>query len=98
MAAHPAGLHLVGRILQLLLAPQVIGGLLIYLFGTLCWMRTVSQKEISFLYPLTSVNYVLVVVTSALLFHEAVSLRRAAGVMVIVLGMILMNLQSRAAE
>ena len=46
------------------LQSQVFTGLLIYLAGTVCWMRAVSQKEISFLYPLSSVNYVLVVAIS----------------------------------
>src|SRR5438128_6228438 len=91
---HPAGMSSFARILHLLLQPQVIGGLLIYLLGTVCWMTAVAQKEISFLYPLTSVNYVMVVATSALFFHEAVSVRRAAGVAVIVIGMILMNRKS----
>ena len=69
-------------------------GLLIYVAGTICWMRAVSEKEISFLYPLSSVNYVLVVAISTTLFHEAVSARRTAGVVVIVFGMILMIRQS----
>jgi drug/metabolite transporter (DMT)-like permease len=40
------------------------------------------------------VNYVLVVAISTTLFHEAISTRRTAGVVVIVLGMILMIRQS----
>src|SRR5438270_11609918 len=83
---HIASTSLAARILHLVLQPQVIEGLLIYLLGTVCWMTAVAQREISFLYPLTSVNYVLVVATSALFFHEAVSVRRAAGVAVIVIG------------
>jgi drug/metabolite transporter (DMT)-like permease len=92
---HPAGSSASARILHLVLQPHVIEGLLIYLLGTACWMTAVAQKEISFLYPLTSINYVMVVATSALFFHEAVSVRRAAGVAVIVLGMVLMNRKSR---
>jgi drug/metabolite transporter (DMT)-like permease len=92
---HPAGTSFSARILHLVLQPQVIEGLLIYLLGTVCWMTAVAQKEISFLYPLTSINYVMVVATSALFFREAVSARRAVGVAVIVLGMILMNRKSR---
>lgn len=86
----PAGTDLLTRVLHEVLQPQVFMGLLIYLAGTICWMRAVSQKEISFLYPLSSVNYVLVVAISTTLFHEAISARRTAGVVVIVLGMILM--------
>jgi uncharacterized membrane protein len=79
------------RVLQILVQPQVITGLVIYLMGTVCWMAAVSKKEISFLYPLTSVNYVLVVACSTVLFHEIPTIRRLAGVATIVLGMVLMN-------
>lgn len=88
---HPAGPGAIPAILHLLLQPEVVGGLSIYLLGTVCWMSAVAQKEISFLYPLTSINYVMVVATSFLLFHEVVPMRRILGVAVIVMGMILMN-------
>jgi uncharacterized membrane protein len=90
----PAGAALVSRVLHQLLQPQVFAGLLIYMAGTIFWMKAVSQKEISFLYPLSSVNYVLVAAISVAMFHEAISVRRTAGVMVIVFGMILMTRQS----
>jgi drug/metabolite transporter (DMT)-like permease len=85
---------LVARIAIVLSQPFVIEGLLIYLLGTICWMMAVAQKEISFLYPLTSVNYVMVAGTSIVLFHEVLSFRRAMGIIVIVLGMFLMNRKS----
>jgi len=91
---HPTGAGLVPAILHLLLQPEVVGGLSIYLLGTVCWISAVAQKEISFLYPLTSINYVMVVATSLLLFHEVVPPRRIIGVAVIVIGMILMNRNS----
>jgi len=47
-------------------------------------MAAVAQKEISFLYPLTSVNYVFVVAISAIYFHEFISTRRGIGVALIV--------------
>ena len=88
------GSSLAMRMLHAILQPQVLGGLLIYGMGTVCWMRTVSQKEISFVYPLSGVNYVLVVAASTVFFQEVVSPKRAAGVLLIVLGMILMTRQS----
>src|SRR6266567_4738248 len=88
---HTGGTSFVGGVLRLLLQHEVIAGLSIYLLGTVCWMTAVAQKEISFLYPLTSINYVMVVATSFLFFHEFVPMRRIMGVAVIVLGMILMN-------
>jgi uncharacterized membrane protein len=86
-----ANLGFVGRIAHVLMQPQVVGGLLIYGFGTVCWMIAVSQKDISFLFPLSSVNYVLVVAASALMFGEVISDKRAAGVGLIVVGMIVLN-------
>jgi uncharacterized membrane protein len=82
---------LAGRIAHIILQPEVLLGLSIYLFGTVCWMIAVSQKEISFLYPLSSVNYVLVVTASAVFLSESVSVRRAEGIALIVLGTILLN-------
>src|SRR5581483_8684380 len=94
-AAHGGGsMGLMARIAAVLAQPLVIEGLLIYFLGTICWMTAVAQKEISFLYPLTSVNYVMVAATSIVFFHEVISFRRAVGVFVIVLGMVLMNRQS----
>lgn len=88
----PAGV--IGRVAHAVMQPEVVGGLLIYCFGTVCWMVAVSQKDISFLYPLSSVNYVLVVVASAVLFAEVISTKRALGVALIVVGMILLNRKS----
>lgn len=88
---HPGLLGL----LHTIASAEVIGGLLIYFLGSLCWMATVAKREISFLYPLSSINYVLVVIASYLLFAESISEQRAAGVALIVLGMVLMNRKSK---
>ena len=93
--AAPSPSGMLQHVIHLLLQPQIVTGLLIYLIGTACWMIAVSQKEISFLYPLSSVNYVLVVVASALLLSETISARRTGGILLIVLGMFLLNRGSR---
>ena len=56
--ARYASSGIIGRIAHAAMQPEVVGGLSIYCFGTVCWMIAVSQKDISFLYPLSSVNYV----------------------------------------
>jgi uncharacterized membrane protein len=86
------------RILHYLMQPEVSGGLLVYLLGSLCWMTAVAQQEISFLYPLSSINYVLVVFASSTFFHESLSVRRFSGVVLIVLGMVLMNRKVRGQQ
>jgi drug/metabolite transporter (DMT)-like permease len=81
------------RVAHLLLQPEIEMGLLIYVAGSACWLIAVAQKEISFLYPLSSINYVLILLASVLVLHEGLSLRRAGGVAVIISGMFLLNLR-----
>jgi drug/metabolite transporter (DMT)-like permease len=75
--------------------PLVLGGLMLYGLAMICWMMTVSKHDVSFLYPLTSVNYVLVVVGSVALFGERVSATRALGVALVVVGVALVNVVGR---
>ena len=94
LAPLPASAEFVARVLHVVLHPMVVAGLLIYLMGTVCWMRAVSQKEISFLYPLSSVNFVLIAAASMVFLQEDISARRMVGVLFVVFGMILMNTRS----
>lgn len=84
------------RIFHCVMQGEVAAGLAVYFLGSLCWMLAVAQQEISFLYPLSSMNYVLVEIASSIFFGESVSLRRMSGVVLIVLGMVLMNRRSRS--
>jgi multidrug transporter EmrE-like cation transporter len=86
----------VARALHSVLQVKVLSGLSIYLIGTVCWMRAVSLKEISFLYPLSSLNFVLIAAASTVFLQETISGQRIAGILLIVLGMVLMN--TRAGE
>ncbi len=78
--------------------PVVLQGLAIYLLGSLCWMAALAQKDLSFLYPLSSLNYVLIAVAGPFLFHESVTARRVAGVVLITIGAFLMNWKTEAAK
>jgi len=95
MSAGVPSLSLWARVIHCVMQTEVAGGLLVYFVGSLCWMVAVAQQEISFLYPLSSINYVLVVFASSAFFRETVTLRRMSGVMLIVLGMVLMNRKVR---
>lgn len=74
---------------QIMRSPFVIGGLLIYGFGTFFWLVTLSRIDLSVAYPFVSLNHVLLFLIGWLILREAVSPMRAAGVAVICVGMIL---------
>lgn len=80
---HPS---IAARVFADLLTPQVILGLAVYGFGTLLWIAVVSKRDISYLYPFTAVNYVLITLGGMWLFGETVSARRWLGISVVMLG------------
>jgi len=82
------------RILAYLGQPSVFLGLCVYGIGTLAWIFAVSKREISYLFPLTALNYVVVALGGRLLFGESIPLKRWAGILVVVCGVILMNQSS----
>jgi multidrug transporter EmrE-like cation transporter len=77
---------LAARILEYLLTPWVIAGLAVYGVGTLLWIVVASKRDISYLYPITALNYVLITVGGMWLFGEAVSARRWLGILVVMTG------------
>ncbi len=74
---------------QIVRSPFVIGGLLIYGFGTFFWLVTLSRIDLSVAYPFVSLNHVILFFVGWLILRESVSPLRAAGVAVICVGMLL---------
>lgn len=71
--------------------PAVFWGLVVYGTGTLMWAFALSKTEVSYLFPMTSLNYVLVTLGGKFLFGEVVPLGRWMGILVVVLGVVLMH-------
>ena len=74
------------EVLKLVTSPYVIAGVALYSVGFLAWMGALSRFGLSYVYPFTALNYVLIMVFSWLLFDEPLSLTRWLGVAVIILG------------
>lgn len=91
-AQGPASTGFAERVLHYLLQPAVAGGLTVYGLGTLLWISAVSRQNISFLYPLTALNYVLVSMGGKVLFGENISTGRWIGIGVVVAGVALLQL------
>lgn len=70
-------------------APMVLGGLIIYAAGTFFWLLTLSRIELSVAYPFVSLNHVVIFLLAWVVLREQVSPARAAGVLVICVGMLL---------
>ena len=69
-------------------APWVLGGLGLYLLGTVSWIAVLSRIDLAVAYPLGSLNYVLVTILSAAVLHEAIPPLRWVGTCFILVGIL----------
>jgi uncharacterized membrane protein len=89
------GQGLQNRVLGYLLSPGVLLGLSVYGAGTLLWIVAVSKQDISYLFPISAVNYVLLTIAGTWLFHEPVSPLRWVGIVVVMIGVALLQTTAR---
>lgn len=75
-------------LLHLVLNPWILTGIAAGFFALLCWLAAMTKFELSYAYPFMSLAFVLVLVLSALLFHEALSVAKILGVLLIIAGII----------
>jgi drug/metabolite transporter (DMT)-like permease len=68
---------------------HVLFGLLCYGLGFLVWLIVLSKAELSYAYPLISLGYVFTAILARLLFGEALSVTRVAGIFLTCLGVFL---------
>lgn len=79
--------------LTVFLSPLIWLGLILYVVATLLWFAVLSRAQLSAVYPLQSLSYVLGLAASILFLHEQVSPTRWMGVMVILVGVVLVSWQ-----
>jgi drug/metabolite transporter (DMT)-like permease len=55
----------------------------------LCWMAAITKFELSYAYPFMSLSFLLVLILSAILFHEPLTVSKVVGVGLVVAGIII---------
>ena len=68
--------------------PWILSGLAAAFLAALSWMAAMTQFDLSYAYPFTSLSFVLVLALSVHLFHEPVSLPKVLGLALIISGII----------
>ena len=69
----------------------LLGGLSLYGLFTLLLIFALRDGELSVIYPIIALNYVWVTILSLIFFHETMNPFKAAGVAVIVLGVMVLG-------
>ncbi len=71
---------------RMALNPPILGGLALYVISVVFWILALSRVDVSVAYPMLSIGYIVSALAGWLLFSEALSAARVAGIVVIILG------------
>ena len=74
---------------KLLVNPWILSALAAALLAAVSWMAAMTRLDLSHAYPFTSLSFVLVLLFSALIFHEPVTVPKLAALVLICLGIII---------
>lgn len=70
----------------------VVLGVLLFGGSTVIWMVILSNLELSYVYPIVSLGYVLIALTSKVFLKENISVTRWTSIAVICLGVFLVSI------
>jgi drug/metabolite transporter (DMT)-like permease len=79
----------VGFLLEQMLHPWILSGFVAAFVASLGWMAAMTRFELSYAYPFMSLAFVIVVVFSSIFLGDIPSLRRLAGTLLVIGGLIL---------
>ena len=83
--------QLLFKIIPMFLNPYVFVGLACFGMSAVFWLVVLSRLELSLVYPMVSVAYILVAIFSWFFFKENVTFIRWLGILVIVMGVFLIS-------
>ena len=78
--------QLIQNLIPMFLNPFVFFGFACFAASSVFWLVVLSRMELSFVYPMVSVAYVIVAIASMIFFKENVTLVRWIGISTIILG------------
>lgn len=73
-------------IINTIFNPYIFSGAVVYVFATVIWLYLLSKEQLSKIYPLQSLCYVLGAVAGVIIFKESFSTSKVFGLILIVAG------------
>jgi drug/metabolite transporter (DMT)-like permease len=77
----------------LVTSPYIILGIVVYGLATVLWLILLSRYDLSYIYPVTSLSFVIATLVSFLWLGEDVTWNRWLGVSIIALGVYVVSLR-----
>lgn len=78
--------ELMTNLIKILTTPYVVLGVSLYIVATVFWLGALSSLDVSKMYPLLSLGYVLTAFLAFAFIHETITLTRWSGIAFIVIG------------
>ncbi|MBV4396249.1 EamA family transporter [Advenella alkanexedens] len=69
--------------------PAIFSGFFAAFLASLAWMAAMTKFELSYAYPFMSLNFVIVLLLSAWLLHEPITMNKTIGMVLIVVGTVI---------
>jgi len=79
------------KVIPMLLNPWVFGGFVLFGISSVFWLAALSRLNLSLVYPMVSLGYVVVAIASIFMFRENVTIVRWLGIAVICCGVFLIS-------
>jgi len=69
----------------------ILLGFLLYGISAISWLVVLSRTELSYAYPMISINYILIIFLSRFVFHEHLTINKLAGTLIICFGILVLS-------
>jgi len=80
-----------GTMFHMFTNPRVLSGLFLYGVSAIMWLGALSQLDVSFMYPMLSLGYVVAAILAFIFLKENITLLRGVGIVVVVIGCFLIS-------
>lgn len=80
-------------IINTLFNPYILSGGIIYVFATIIWLYLLSKEQLSRIYPLQSLCYIVGALAGVIIFNESLTMSKVFGLLLIFLGAVLIGIK-----
>ncbi len=83
--------QIISKTIPMILNPWVFAGFVLFGISSIIWLAVLSRMNLSLVYPMVSLGYVVVAIASIIFFHENITFVRWMGIAVICVGVFLIS-------
>jgi drug/metabolite transporter (DMT)-like permease len=83
----------ISKLIHLLLNKYMLGGIAIYIISTFYWFSILKKFDLTKVYPLQSISYIIVLFLGYIVLKEPITKNTVIGTLVIVIGVFIITKQ-----